>query len=89
MITGQGQYESWTTFIIETNNRYEIVDWCHDNFGRKFFGFMNTAFKWRLSNWGRWNYEFRSFHEIGLQPQYVRIFLRKPEDIVLFVMRWS
>lgn len=85
----QGRYREWTTFMV-TNPTHvrDVLPWCKDNLGRRFIGFMDTIFGWRLSNWGRWVYEDRYEHEIGVMPYHAKVFLRRPEDIALFKLRW-
>lgn len=80
----EGQFYEWRTFFVtDAAIMADLVRWCDGNLGRRFFGVMHSAFGWRLSNWGRWHYQ------VSLTHGWLKIYLRRQDDIALFKLRWA
>jgi hypothetical protein len=86
-IAAQGQLWGWSTFIVNGDGA-EVIQWCQENFSRRHRGiYLQGSGLW-LGNFGRWRYDGRSLNEIGVIPNYVRIWLHREDDIALFKLRW-
>lgn len=87
-IVSQGSLDGWTTFVICEHNA-PVLEWCRTALGRQHRGIYLPGFDLWLGNGGRWRWDARRWYDVGLMPDYVRIWLHRPEDIALFRLRWS